>query len=77
MKIKHTFKGSKGTNGYGHFAYIDGETNELVIGENWPHEGGELFRGTYEAAKLTILNSLTKETPKLANSIVSYCCVNS
>jgi hypothetical protein len=72
MKIKHTFKGSKGADGYGHFAYIDGETNELVIGENWPHEGGELFRGTYEAAKLTILNSLTKEAPKLANSIVSY-----
>lgn len=72
MKIKHTFKGSKGANGYGHFAFIDGETNELVIGENWPHEGGEIFRGTYEVAAQRTLKTLAKEAPTLANSIVAY-----
>ena len=47
MKIKHTFKGSIGfgLHDYGYYAYIDGETNELVIGDEWPHEGGEIFRG--------------------------------
>ena len=72
MKIKHTFKESKGANGYGHFAFIDGETNELVIGENWPHEGGEIFRGTYEVAAQRTLKTLAKEAPTLANSIVAY-----
>lgn len=72
MKIKHTFKGSKGANGYGHFAFIDGETNELVIGESWPHEGGEIFRGTYEVAAQRTLKTLAKEAPTLANSIVAY-----
>lgn len=72
MKIKHTFKGSKGVHGYGYFAFIDGDTNELVIGENWPHEGGELFRGTYVEAASKTLRTLAKEAPALANAIEDY-----
>lgn len=72
MKIKHTFKGSCGNN-YGYYAFIDGETNELVIGENWPREGGETFRGTYEKAVVHgELQILAKEAPKLANAIEEY-----
>jgi hypothetical protein len=75
MKIKHTFKGSCGSD-YGYYAYIDGETNELVIGENWPHEGGEIFRGTYETAAPRTLKTLVKDAPKLYNSITKYYSEN-
>jgi hypothetical protein len=72
MKIKHTFKGSKGSHGYGYFAFIDGDTNELVIGESWPHEGGEIFRGTWAQIKKSTLEELRKEAPELYISITSY-----
>lgn len=72
MKIKHTFKGSKGFHGYGYFAFIDGDTNELVIGESWPHEGGEIFRGVYEDATPRTLKTLAKDAPALANAIEEY-----
>ena len=73
MKIKHTFKGSSCGNNYGYYAFIDGETNELVIGENWPHEGGETFRGTYEKAVVQgKLLTLANTAPKLAHAIEEY-----
>lgn len=72
MKIKHTFKGSKGIGGYGYFAFIDGDTNELVIGENWPHEGGETFRGTYAAATSALAKLESKDDPALARAINKY-----
>ena len=72
MKIKHTFKGSCGNN-YGYYAFIDGETDELVIGESWPREGGETFRGTYEKAVVRgELQILAKKATKLANAIEEY-----
>ena len=69
MAITHTFKGSKGLSSYGYFAFI--ENNELVIGENWPREGGETYRGSYANAERA-LRTLEKEAPTLYNSIVSY-----
>lgn len=75
MKIKHTFKGSCGSN-YGYYAYIDGETNELVIGENWPHEGGDTFRGTYAQLSRATLEELRNEAPKLYISITKYYSEN-
>jgi hypothetical protein len=71
MKIKHTFKGSCGSN-YGYYAYIDGDTNELVIGENWPHEGGDTFRGTYAQLSRAALEELRNKAPKLYISITKY-----
>ena len=65
MKIKHTFKGSCGSNNYGYYAYIDGKTNELVIGEDWPHEGGNIFRGTYAQLSRATLEELRNKAPKL------------
>lgn len=69
MAITHTFKGSKGNNGYGYFAFI--ENGELCIGENWPHEGGITYQGDYAGA-YQALRTLEKEAPTLYNSIVSY-----
>jgi hypothetical protein len=70
MKIKHTFKGSCGSN-YGYYAYIDGDTNKLVIGENWPHEGGDTFRGSFANATRALRN-IEKEAPRLYNDIMKY-----
>lgn len=69
MAITHTFKGSKGNNGYGYFAFI--ENGELVIGENWPNEGGITYQGNYADANRA-LRTLEKEAHTLYNSIVSY-----
>ena len=69
MAITHTFKGSKGNNGYGYFAYI--ANGELCIGESWPNEGGITYQGDYAGA-YRALRTLEKEAPALYNSIVSY-----
>lgn len=69
MAITHTFKGSKGANGYGYYAYIS--DGELVIGESWPHEGGELYRGSYENAGKAIAN-LRREAPVIVDDIEAY-----
>lgn len=69
MAIMHTFKGSKGLSSYGYFAYI--ENGELVIGENWPREGGETYRGSYANAERA-LRTLEKEAPVLYANIIRY-----
>ena len=69
MAITYTFKGSKGLSSYGYFAYI--ENGELVIGENWPREGGETYRGSYANAE-GALRILEKEAPTLYTNIVRY-----
>ena len=71
MAITHHFKGSKDSYGYGYFGYIvDGK---LVLGESWPREGGEVFRGTYQDARATrYFAELEQKAPQLYNSIVKY-----
>ena len=69
MAITHTFKGSKGNNGYGYFAFI--ENGELCIGENWPNEGGITYQGDYAGA-YRALKTLEKEAPALYRSITTY-----
>ena len=69
MAITYTFKGSRDSYGYGYFAYI--EDGQLVIGEDWPREGGVTYRGTYRDAT-EVLEELEKESPRLYNSIVKY-----
>ena len=71
MKIEHTFKSNRGIHGYGYYGYIDKDTQELVIGENWPHEGGDLYRGTFAGAQ-GILNKLKEKAPRLYNDINKY-----
>lgn len=66
MAITHTFAGSRD---YGYYAFI--ENGELVIGENWPHEGGEIYRGTFFNAT-KVMRNLEKENVRLYNSITKY-----
>ena len=68
MARTHTFKGSAST-GYGYFAYI--EDGQLVIGENWPREGGVTYRGPYATAGHEMAELMTK-SPKLYESILRY-----
>ena len=78
MAITHIFNGGKDSYGYGYFAYI--EDGELVVGENWPREGGVLFRGPVSDASgaLTYLMNEQKHRPGydikwLYNEIFDYC----
>lgn len=73
MAITHTFAGGFQKGGYGYYAFI--EDNELVIGENWPHEGGEIYRGTFANAS-RVLKTLEKEATRLYNSITKYYTKN-
>ncbi len=75
MKIEHTFKSNRDSNGYGYYGYIDKDTKELVIGEDWPHEGGDLYRGTFAGAQ-GILNNLKDKAPRLYNDINRYYLQN-
>lgn len=74
MARTHTFKGSTDLNGYGYYAYIE-DGSKLIIGENWPREGGTIYKGTYKDAGSTMM-LLKKETPKLYKSIVDYYTEN-
>lgn len=69
MSITHHFKGSSDSYGYGYFAYI--EDGQLVLGENWPREGGVTYRGPYATAGHELADLMTK-APKLYSSIVKY-----
>ena len=67
----------KDSYGYGYFAYI--EDGELVVGENWPHEGGVHFRGPVSDASraLTYLMNEQKHRPsydinRLNNEVFDY-----
>lgn len=69
MAVTRTFKGSASP-GWGYYAYI--EDGELVVGESWPREGGDLFRGSYSCLPEHILEELNKQAPKLYKSITTY-----
>ncbi len=69
MAISRHFKGSTDSYGFGYFGYI--EDGQLVLGENWPREGGVTYRGTYRDAA-SVLAKLRDTAPKLYNSIVKY-----
>lgn len=53
----------------GYYAYI--EDNQLVIGEDWPREGGETYRGTYADATKR-LEKLKQEDECLYYNIKAY-----
>jgi hypothetical protein len=67
MAITHTFKGR--ADKYGYYAYI--EDGLLVVGEDWPREGGTIYKGSYANA-FDVLNTLRLEEPKLYDNIVKY-----
>lgn len=63
----HAF--ARGTNRYGYYAYE--KNGQLVIGEDWPREGGDVYVGSYADAGYW-LKVLQHKEPKLYNSIVKY-----
>ena len=69
MAITYTFKGGRGIHGYGYYAYV--EDDQLVIGEDWPREGGDTFRGNIRDATKA-LEELKKEAPALYDNITKY-----
>ena len=74
MAITHMFKGSKGINGYGYYAYI--ENAQLVIGESWPREGGETYRGSFEDIPAHYVRELEEKATALINDIRRYLETN-
>lgn len=69
--MKQDFGGKASTpHGYGWYAYH--ENGKLVIGDNYPHEGGELYRGLYKGENTPYLNEIKKEEPHLYNTIVKF-----
>ena len=67
MAVTHRFTGR--VNRYGYYAYI--EDGLLVVGEDWPREGGTIYKGSYANA-FDVLNTLRLEEPKLYDNIVEY-----
>lgn len=69
MAITRTFKSNKDIYGNGYYGYI--EDGQLVLGEEWPHEGGITYRGSYSDAKKH-LEGLKAKAPRLYNDIEKY-----
>lgn len=67
MAVTHRFTGR--THRYGYYAYI--EDGLLVVGEDWPREGGTIYKGSYSNA-FDVLNTLRLEEPKLYENITEY-----
>ena len=67
MAVTHRFTGR--VNRYGYYAYI--EDGLLVVGEDWPREGGTIYKGSYANA-FDVLNTLRLEEPKLYDNITEY-----
>ena len=55
---------------YGFYAYE--EYGVLVIGENWPREGGDIYCGDYKGVATPYLAELKTSAPKIYNKIVRY-----
>lgn len=70
MAITHMFKGSKGFDSYGYYGYI--ENGQLVLGESWPREGGETYRGSFEGVPESYVRELEQKAPTLIAHIRKY-----
>ena len=69
MAITHNFIHAYGA--WGYYAYI--EDDDLVIGVNWPREGGVIFRGSYnEAVAKKHMDELKREDTVLYDDIEKY-----
>lgn len=56
---------------YGMYAYIDNKDN-LVIGENEPREGGNLYVGKYKGIHTPYIREVMKDAPNIFNEIWDY-----
>lgn len=56
---------------YGMYAYIDNSDN-IVIGESNPRDGGDLYKGKYNGIHTPYIRLLMKDAPKIFNKIWNY-----
>ena len=61
---------SFGSEEWGWYAYA--ENDILVIGESFPHEGGDLYRGDYKGNNTPYLLKIKEDCPRIYNKIVKY-----
>lgn len=61
---------SFGAEQWGWYAYA--ENDVLVIGESFPHEGGDLYRGDYKGKDTPYLLKIKEDCPHIYNNIVKY-----
>ena len=59
-----------GSEKWGWYAYA--ENGVLVIGESFPHEGGDLYCGDYKGDDTPYLLKMKQDCPKIYNKIVKY-----
>ena len=55
---------------WGWYAYE--ENGLLIIGESSPHEGGDLYCGSYKGKDTPYLMRLKEDCPRIYNKIVKY-----
>lgn len=61
---------------YGMYAYVD-NNNNIVIGENNPREGGNLYVGKYNGIHTPYIREVIKNAPNIFNKIWGYYYHNS
>lgn len=59
-----------GVHEYGWYAYADGDI--FVLGDDYPHEGGELYRGEFKEDKIPYLNEFKRDCPEAYDNAVKY-----
>ena len=55
---------------YGWYAYA--EEDVFILGDSYPHEGGELYRGEFKEDGIPYLNEFKRDCPEAYNDAVKY-----
>lgn len=55
---------------YGWYAYA--EDDFFILGDDYPHEGGELYRGEFKEDKIPYLNEFKRDCPEAYDNAVKY-----
>lgn len=59
-----------GVHEYGWYAYAEGDV--FILGDDYPHEGGELYRGEFKEDRIPYLNAFKKDCPEAYDNAVRY-----
>jgi hypothetical protein len=57
-------------NEYGWYAYA--EDDIFILGDDYPHEGGELYRGEFKEDKIPYFEKFKRDCPESYNNAVEY-----
>ena len=55
---------------YGWYAYA--EDDFFILGDDYPHEGGEFYRGEFKEDKIPYLNEFKRDCPEAYDNAVKY-----